>query len=101
MEQQNLSKESIIEELQTLKQFLTLRYGVSRIGLFGSFARNQARPESTIDIVVELLEPDMFALVHMKETFEEIFQHSVDIVSMTELINASLKERIEHEAIFV
>jgi len=35
-------------------------YGVKRIGVFGSFARNEADETSDVDIVVEMTEPDLF-----------------------------------------
>jgi predicted nucleotidyltransferase len=74
---------------------------VNRLALFGSFAKGEARPGSDIDVVVELGEPDLFALVHVKEELESKFQCAVDVIPYTELMNSFLKSRIQREAIYV
>jgi predicted nucleotidyltransferase len=96
-----LSRDAILTELRRLKPVLSLRYGVNRLALFGSFAKGEARPGSDIDVVVELGEPDLFALVHVKEELESKFQCSVDVIPYTELMNSFLKSRIQREAIYV
>ena len=55
--------------LQALSQFRQDRrdeFGIIRIGIFGSAARDQMTDESDIDVVVELAEPDLLALVGIK-----------------------------------
>jgi len=52
MTTQNISRDGILEELKNLKPELSRRYGVSRLGLFGSFAKGTARETSDIDVVV-------------------------------------------------
>jgi predicted nucleotidyltransferase len=101
MTPRTLSRDAILAELRRLKPELSRRYGVNRIGLFGSFAKGEARPGSDIDVVVELGEPDLFALVHVKEELESKFQRSVDVIPYTELMNGFLKARIQREAVYV
>ncbi len=84
-----------------LKPEFKQRFGLIKLGLFGSFAKDQAHSESDIDIVVELQEPDIFALVHIKQILEDDFQRSVDVIPFTHLMNTFLKNRIEKEAIYV
>jgi predicted nucleotidyltransferase len=47
-----LSKQEILNTLKGLKESLA-RYGVSKIGLFGSSARGEAGRDSDIDILVD------------------------------------------------
>jgi predicted nucleotidyltransferase len=96
-----LSRDDILAELRRLKPELSRRYGVNRLALFGSFAKGAARPGSDIDVVVELDEPDLFALVHIKEELESKFRCSVDVIPYTELMNGFLKARIQREAVYV
>lgn len=96
-----VNRDSILAELRQLKPELSRRYGVNRLALFGSFVRNEANPDSDIDIVVELSEPDLFALVHIKEELETDFQRSVDIIPFSVTMNRFLKTRIQDEAIYV
>jgi predicted nucleotidyltransferase len=44
----------IIIFLQTHKDELEQRFGVMSVGLFGSYARGEAREDSDIDIAIEL-----------------------------------------------
>jgi len=97
----SLNRESILAELRHLKPDLTKRFGVSRLALFGSFVRGDAKEESDIDIVIELDEPDLFTMVHIKEALEEDFQRPVDVIHYRPLMNRFLKSRIEREAVYV
>jgi len=48
------NKNDIIIFLQTHKDELEQRFGVVSVGLFGSYARGEAREDSDIDIAIEL-----------------------------------------------
>ena len=92
------------ELLETLAPFHTNQgdaYHIQRIALFGSAARGQLTPESDVDVVVELAEPDLLALVGIKQDLETLLNRSVDIVRYRERMNQFLKQRIEQEAIYV
>jgi uncharacterized protein len=101
MTPRTLTRDGILAELRRLKPELSRRYGVNRIALFGSFAQGEARPGSDIDVVVELAEPDLFALVHIKEELESGFQRPVDVIPYSALMNGFLKARIQREAVYV
>jgi len=40
------NRETVLQELQKIKPDLEKRYGVTKIGIFGSFARNEIREDS-------------------------------------------------------
>jgi len=101
MTAQPLTRDAILAELRRRKPELSRRYGVNRIALFGSFAQGDAGPDSDIDVVVELIEPDIFALVHIKEELESAFRRSVDLIPYSALMNSFLKARIQSEAVYV
>lgn len=89
--------------LQTLSRFQQDRqdeFGIIRIGIFGSAARDQMSDDSDLDVVVELAEPDLLALVGIKQELESLFHCSVDIVRYRAKMNAFLKRRIEQEAVY-
>jgi predicted nucleotidyltransferase len=77
------------------------KYRFSKIGIFGSAARETAGKESDIDIVIEQSKPDLFLLGSIKTDLEKEFGCKVDIVRIREGMNAFLKDRIEREAIYV
>ncbi|TAL38640.1 MAG: nucleotidyltransferase [Spirochaetes bacterium] len=101
MNEKLLTRETILSELGQLKPGLAKRYGVSRLGLFGSFARGEAREDSDIDVVIEMNDPDLFALVHIKEELEQDLRHPVDVIPLSPLMNSFLKARISIEAVYV
>ena len=96
-----LTKDYIINFINTQKPELNSKYGVKRIGLFGSYARGHANRDSDIDIVVELEKPDLFLLIGIKQFFEDAFRTHVDIVRLRNRMNPALKTRIERDAIYV
>ena len=49
-----MTKSAILDYLRSHKIELNEKYGVSKIGLFGSYARDEADSESDIDIAVEI-----------------------------------------------
>lgn len=90
----------VLEILNAHKQALFDRYGVTRLGIFGSVARDQATDVSDVDIVVEM-PPDLFQMVHMKEDLEQMLSAPVDLIRYNKYLDDYMKRRIDHEAIFV
>jgi predicted nucleotidyltransferase len=90
--------------LRALARFRDLRqdeFGIVRIGVFGSIAREANTEASDVDVVVELGQPDLLALVGIKQELEELLHRPVDVVRYRERMNAYLKRRIEQEAVYV
>ncbi|MCF7936594.1 MAG: nucleotidyltransferase domain-containing protein [Synergistales bacterium] len=96
----SLSKREILHQLREMKITLYTRYGVTRIGLFGSFARDEATGESDVDIVVEM-PPDLLGAVALREELAGRLQVSVDVVRYRSHMNPRLKRRIDREACYV
>ncbi len=98
MREGTLGREAILRELKNHLSDFERRYGVTRIGIFGSAARDEMREDSDIDVVVEMREPDLFYVVHIKEALEEDFKRPVDVIRYRESMNRYLKARIDREA---
>jgi predicted nucleotidyltransferase len=74
-------------------------FGVSGLTLFGSVARDDARPDSDVDILVEFERPvGYFALVRLGTYLEQILGCRVDLVTPGALTER-LRERIRQEAV--
>jgi predicted nucleotidyltransferase len=95
-----MQREIVLRTLDAHKRELSAKYGITRLGIFGSVARDQATEASDIDIVVEM-PPDLFQMVHMKEELEEMLGVRVDLIRLHKYMNAFLKSRIDDEAIYV
>ncbi len=96
-----MTQKQILDYLSTHKERFQKLYSVNKIGIFGSYARNEATPNSDIDIVVDLKKSTMFGLIAIKNDIEEYFKTHVDIVQVRDRMNELLKKRIEQEAIYV
>ena len=95
-----MQRETVLRALNAHKKELSTKYGITRLGIFGSVARDQATETSDVDIVVDM-PPDLFQMVHMKEDLEELLGVPVDLIRLHKHMNAFLKNRIDDEAIYV
>lgn len=94
-------RSAVLETLRQLKPLLNERYGVTKLGVFGSVARNEATEKSDVDVVMETDRPNLLLSVHIKEDLEEALKVSVDLIRYRERMNPYLKARIERDAIYV
>lgn len=96
-----LTRESILKILRENKGSLTEKYGLTKLGLFGSFARGTATEESDVDLCFDTEKVQPFVATHIKEEFESLLHCSVDIVQPHPFMRALLLERLEKEVIYV
>ncbi len=96
-----MTKEYILAFLQAHKDELSKKYALTKIGLFGSFARDEATEQSDIDISIETNLADPFKFVHLKEELSTAFQKPIDLVRFRTSMNPHLKESILKDAIYV
>ena len=76
------TKEEILTILRQNKPFLTAKYPITELGLFGSFARGDFHVHSDIDILVDFNENiDGYDFIRLAHEFEDLFQQKVDMVS--------------------
>jgi predicted nucleotidyltransferase len=93
-------KAAVLSILKEKQSEIASRFSVRRIGVFGSFARGTARPESDVDILVELKEPTFDNYMDLKFYLEELLDHPVDLVTH-DAIKPRLKPIIEQEVMYV
>jgi predicted nucleotidyltransferase len=78
-----MKRDDIIHRLQECEAELR-KQGVSHAALFGSVARGEQRPDSDIDIMIELdpaARVTMFDYIDIKEYIEGLFSEPVDVVN--------------------
>ena len=93
-----MTKKEIINFLRANKEYLRKKFYVKKIGLFGSFARDEATEESDIDIVVDM-PPSFDNFFALKYFLEEKLKRRVDLGRESQL-RLYIKEKIKNEIIY-
>ena len=75
------SLEEIRAILRQHRDELRDRFGVRRIGIFGSCAREEHTPLSDVDVLVELERPMGWEIVDLHRYLEELLRVKVDLVT--------------------
>lgn len=84
-----LTTNDVIRILEEIKPELRERFGVVKIGFFGSFARNEPDNNSDVDILVELEKPLGWAFFDLHEFLERKLGKRVDLTT-----NSGLKKQL-------
>ena len=96
----NNNKTDILNYLKEHYLEFKNRYNVEKIGLFGSYARDEATDTSDIDIFVKM-KPSLFDMVAIKNKIEEDLNKKVDIVREHKNIKPILLKMIKKDLIYV
>jgi predicted nucleotidyltransferase len=97
------SKNEILDFLQKNKSYIFNTYHVTKIGVFGSFARDEQTSKSDVDLLIEL--EDGTTNIHdIKESLgnflSNAFERSVDI-AREKYLKSYAKESVLKDAIYV
>lgn len=91
-------REDVLRAIRDSRETL-MAFGVARLSLFGSFARDEGRDDSDVDLLVEFNRPvGLFEFVRLQRQLAEIVGHRVDLVTPAAL-KPQLRERILGEAV--
>jgi len=73
-------------------------YQPESIGLFGSYARNEEKPESDIDIIISLKEkPSLLQLIKMERELSELLNKKVELITENSIKHPLLKAHIQRD----
>ena len=97
-----MTKTYILNFLKEEKDRFFNVYGVTKIGLFGSYAREDANESSDIDIAIEMSadKKSLSTFFSLKRELEKVFQKKVDL-GMENTLKPIAKEHILKEIIYV
>lgn len=93
----------ITEILEAEKDYLADTYGVAELGVFGSYVRGEQRPDSDVDILIELERPpriSLIGLVELEGYLSDRLGLDVD-VALKKNLKKRVGERILNEVVSV
>lgn len=89
----------IKKTLQAHKDELKKKYGVTEIGIFGSYIKNKQHKASDLDLLVEFEKSvDLLTFVHIKNELSALLNIKVDLV-MKKALKPNIGQRICKEVI--
>ena len=94
-----MTKNEILTYLKEHSSEFRSKYAVEKIGLFGSYAREEATQSSDIDIFVQM-KPSMFDMIAVKEQIEEDLHTRVDIIREHSNIKPFFLDMIKKDLIY-
>ncbi len=90
-----------ITRLQHDLHYIRKSFGVARIGIFGSFARDEATPASDLDILVEFREGEetFDNLMDLKFYLEDLFGQRTDLV-IADTLKPRIRDSVLKEVVY-
>ncbi|MBN2146660.1 MAG: nucleotidyltransferase family protein [Anaerolineales bacterium] len=96
-----MNRQEAIHIIQLNRNELVEEYGVRSLALFGSVARNEAKPSSDIDILVEFNRPvGLFGLFALQDRLEELLGCPVDL-GTPDSLKPRLRPKVLSELVYV
>lgn len=95
-----MTRDQVVDLLRDHRQDLA-RLHVKVLALFGSLARNEARPDSDVDVLVEFDgEPTFDRFMELKFFLEDLLRRRVDLVTRAAL-KPRMRSTVDREAVRV
>ena len=95
-------KNIIIKKLEAQAPAIRTQFGVKRIGIFGSFARNEQTRKSDVDVLVDFAPGNatLHNFVSLCDYLEALFRRKVDLLTEPSISNL-LRPYIEQDVIWI
>lgn len=94
-----LDKEKILSFLREHKEQLYNDFGVTKIALFGSYARGEQGPESDVDLGILSSEHTLQKRADLKRFLEENLGRPVDVCNL-KYLRAFIRRSIEEDIVY-
>jgi uncharacterized protein len=96
-----MNDKEILDILRKEKRYLQENFGLLSIGLFGSYAKGKQRPDSDIDVIVELAEPRFDFLAGVQIHLEDRLGKPVEVIRKRRGLSERFLRRVEKDVLYV
>jgi predicted nucleotidyltransferase len=93
------TREEILQVLKDEMPYLKDKYGVERIAIFGSFAKDSQTKKSDVDILVQFAKPLGFGFIEFADHLEDVLGRKVDVSTFNHLMRSKENPRYKHIAL--
>ena len=95
------SRDEVLKILTNQKSSLLEAYQITRLGIFGSYARDQQTETSDLDVLVDYTQaPTLPRLIDLRDELSEMVQMKVDVVTPYGL-KPRIRDRVLSEVIYL
>ena len=96
-----MSRQEVLSTLRAQQATLHARFGVTRLALFGSVARDEAGQDSDVDLLVEFDRPiGLFRFLELQNHLEDLLHCGVDL-GTPQSLKPRIRDRVLAEAVRV
>jgi hypothetical protein len=97
------TRDEVLQILANQKSLLLATYRITRLGIFGSYARGEQTEASDVDILVDYSDsqpPTLPKLIELRDDLSQLLALKVDIVTPNGL-KARIRDRVLSEVIYL
>jgi predicted nucleotidyltransferase len=94
------TRQQLFDKLRELKPVLYAQYGISRIGVFGSYAIGAQNESSDVDLLIELTHPLGWKYFGLSSRIGELLHARVDVATADEL-KPAIKNEVLKQVIYI
>ncbi len=95
-----MTRDELLAKLRELKPWLE-EQGIVNVRLFGSYARDEAGPESDVDLLVDITKPLGFRFFSIEDDLSERLGVRVEMMTNLALRNPYVRRTAERDALVV
>lgn len=99
-----LNKSDIVILIQKNLPYLSKEFNVSKIGLFGSYAKENPNENSDIDIIARFNQPPGLKFIEFTEYLEKLFGQKVDVLTeegIKGIRNKEIAQNIKNSIVYI
>ena len=86
------------QEIEHIIVSYLLDFDLQKVGIFGSYARNEQNPESDIDLLVKFKDsPSLMQLIKIENELSKLLDCKVDLITEGSVTNKIIKSQINKE----
>ena len=95
------TKEEVLNILRDYKLKAQVKYGITKLGLFGSYARGNQNDKSDIDIIFDGGSPSSITIAHMESELEMLTEIPVQMTMYHDKLSERFLRNINRDVIYV